>query len=77
MVITTNIILLFIVFAVIGFILGIAVARLVHKHTSNDVGTLAVYRDEEGEEYLFLELTKDMSELKEMKHVSMSVDNRR
>lgn len=55
--------------AIVGYIAG-------RKSQVKDFGTIAIYTDEEGKDYLVLELSKDMYELKHMKKVTVKVDNR-
>ena len=55
--------------AITGYLIG-------RKTQTKDFGTIAIYTDEEGQDYLILELSKDMYELKNMKKVTVKVDNR-
>ncbi len=52
-----------------GYILG-------RKKGVKDVGVIKIYPDEEGNDYLMLELSKDMRELKTSKKVVVRVETR-
>lgn len=61
---------------VICFVLAAVFYFVGRKSQIKDFGTIAIYTDEEGKDYLVLELSKDMYELKHMKKVVVKVDNR-
>ena len=62
---------------VICFALAVVFYFVGRKSQIKDFGTIAIYTDEEGKDYLVLELSKDMYELKHMKKVVVKVDNRK
>lgn len=65
---------IYITVVIIWFIFGFLVGR---KKGIKDVGVVKIYTDEDGTDYLVLELSKDMNELKDSKKVTVRVETRK